>query len=352
MAPEPLERVDSHDLELGATEALQRHVTRSVITHKPVSQRKLDFEAKRPRWLRECLAEATGVFLYVFPGVAATASFLTNAAHPLGVAPFGGLFQVGCAYAVGIVFAIITCAPISGGHFHPAITLCFAFWQGFPWKKVPYYIVSQVMGAFVAGLVIMGMYWPQISAIKAAFLAEGKPVVGPGSPASILCSFPNPDQTNLGFVVMTEFFVDFFIALVIWACIDPANPFVSPTTVPFTIGLGYAAMVWGFADITIAANMARDLGTRMVAAIFFGRGAFTYMNYSPIAILVNIPATFCATALYELLMRDSLNSISKGHAAHEDGEEGLLRHFSKSGLMDGEMKGSQATGRQEIGKSD
>lgn len=99
------------------------------------------------------------------------------------------------------------------------------------------------MGAFVAGLVIMGMYWPQIQAIQASFLAQGKPLVGAGSPASILCSFPNPDQTNLGFVFLTESFVDFFIALVIWACIDPANPFVSPTTVPFTIGLGYAAMI-------------------------------------------------------------------------------------------------------------
>lgn len=76
------------------------------------------------------------------------------------------------------------------------------------------------------------------------------------------------------------------------------------------------------------------------------------MNYSPITILVNITATFCATALYELLMRDSLNSISKGHASHEDGEEGLLRHFSRSELMDEETRRrSQNTRRQEIGKT-
>ncbi|KAK7946778.1 uncharacterized protein PG986_011099 [Apiospora aurea] len=332
----PFDHAASQDLELGTTEALQQHAARSVRAHKPVSQRKLDFERRRPRWLRECLAEAIGVFLYVFPGVAATASFMLNAANPLGVAPFGGLFQVGCAYAVGIAFAIITCAPTSGGHFNPAITLCFAFWQGFPWKKVPYYIFSQLMGGFP---------------ITAAFIAQGQPLVGNASPAAILSSFPHPDQTNLGFVVMTEFFVDFFIGLIIWACIDPANPFVNPSTVPLMIGLGYAAMIWGFADITIAANMARDLGTRMVCAIFFGREAFTFMNYSPIAILVNIPATFCATALYELLLRDSLSSIGQGHAVHEDGEEGLQRHFSKSALTDDEeMRRSQAARRQEISK--
>ena len=87
-------------------------------------------------------------------------------------------------------------------------------------------------------------------------------------------------------------------------------------------------MVWGLAGITISTNLARDLGTRFVAAIFYGREAFTYMNYSWIAILVNIPATIFATAFYEFLMRDSLQKISKGHAVHEGGEEGLRRHIT------------------------
>lgn len=176
----------------------------------------------------------------------------------------------------------------------------------------------------------MGMYWPEIQAMKAAFIAEGKPLVANGAPASILCSFPNPDQTNLGYVVLTEFMVDAFIAIVIWACIDPANPFVSPAGAPFAIGLAYGAMVWGFADITISTNLARDLGTRIVAAIFFGKEAFNYMGYTPIAVLVNIPATMFATAYYELLLRDSLTGIEKGHAVHEDGEEALERHITRT----------------------
>lgn len=47
----------------------------------------------------------------------------------------------------------------------------------------------------MAGLLLMGMYWPQIQAFKAATRAEGKPLVANGGPASILCTFPNPDQT-------------------------------------------------------------------------------------------------------------------------------------------------------------
>lgn len=71
---------------------------------------------------------------------------------------------------------------------------------------------------------------------------------------------------------------------------------MSPYSAPFIIGLAYGNMVWGFADITISTNLARDLGTRLVALIFYGREAFTYMGYAPIAILVNVPATLFATA--------------------------------------------------------
>jgi len=187
----------------------------------------------------------------------------------------------------------------------------------------------------MAGLMLMACYWPQIQAAKAVDLHEHGTAVYNGGVASILCSFPNPDQTNQGYLFFQEFFVDSYIGIVIWACLDPANPFVSAQTAPFTIGLAYATMVWGFAGNTISTNLARDLGTRIVAAIFFGREAFTYSNsYSWISLLVNVPATIFATGYYEFLMRDSLQKIHQGHAEHAEGDEGLQRHISKVTGMD------------------
>lgn len=316
-------------MEIGATEALQAHVSRRVAPPRRVSQRRLDFERWRPRWLREVIAEATGVFLYVFPGIASVAAFTLNGASPVGVSAFSSIFQIGWAFALGIAFAIIVCAPTSGGHFNPAVTMCLVIWQGFPIKKACYYVAGQIFGSFMAGMLVMGMYWVQIQEMKNEFLAAGKPLVAGGAPASILCAFPAAEQTNLGYVAMTEFFVDSFIGMVIWACIDPSNPFITPGSIPVLIGLGYGVMIWGFADNTISTNLARDLGTRIVAAIFFGKEAFTYRDYSPIAILVNLPATLFATAYYELVMRDSLLVMAKGQAVHEQGEPGLMRHFSK-----------------------
>jgi hypothetical protein len=91
-------------------------------------------------------------------------------------------------------------------------------------------------------------------------------------------------------------------------------------------------MIWGFGSITLSTNLARDLGTRIVAAIFYGGDAFT--TYSAIAILVNVPATILATLGYEVMFKDSFANIAEGHNVHEDGEEGLTRHLTRTGTLE------------------
>jgi glycerol uptake facilitator-like aquaporin len=323
-----MRRLKTHDMEIGITDAVQRHAVRHVVHPKPVSQRKLDFEHSRPRWIREMVAEAMGVFFYVYPGIASQASFFLNGTEPI----FGSIFQIGWAYALGISFAIITCGATSGGHFNPAVTICLAIWQGFPWRKVPYYIFAQIFGSFLAGLLLVGQYHPQMMASAAGFEKLGLSPNSLGGPGSILCSFPGAGQHNYGYLFFIEFFVCSFLGIVIWSVLDPGNPFISPVSAPFTIGMAYAVMIWGFAFATISTNMARDLGTRIVAAIFFGGDAFN--RYAPIAIFVNIPATIFATGVYELFLRDSFVSIAKGHVSHKDGEDGLVRHLTKTGTIE------------------
>lgn len=101
-----------------------RHVTRHVHHAPTISQRRIDFEHKRPRLLRECAAEAAGVFFYVFSGIAAICAFTLATVNPLGpelgVATFGGVPWIGVAFGFGIAFAIICFGATSGGHFNPA----------------------------------------------------------------------------------------------------------------------------------------------------------------------------------------------------------------------------------------
>lgn len=51
----------------------------------------------------------------VYPGIAATAAFITEHAKP----EFGSMLTIGFAYCFGIALAVITCAATSGGHFNP-----------------------------------------------------------------------------------------------------------------------------------------------------------------------------------------------------------------------------------------
>lgn len=50
--------------DMAMNDALRKHLTRYIFSPGPVTQRRLNFEHARPRWLREMLAEATGVFFY------------------------------------------------------------------------------------------------------------------------------------------------------------------------------------------------------------------------------------------------------------------------------------------------
>ena len=56
---------------------------------------------------------------------------------------------------MGIIFFMGT---ISGAHLNPAVTLAFAVRGNFPWRRVPGYIVAEVIGAILASLFLQAAY--------------------------------------------------------------------------------------------------------------------------------------------------------------------------------------------------
>lgn len=89
-------------------------------------------------------AEAFGTFWLVLVGCG-TAVLAGDEVGYLGIALAFGLSVVTMAYAVG---------SISGGHFNPAVTVGLAVGRRFPWRDVPAYVVSQVVGGTVAAAVL------------------------------------------------------------------------------------------------------------------------------------------------------------------------------------------------------
>src|ERR1700692_589886 len=52
------------------------------------------------------------------------------------------------ATGAALMALIFTFGPISGAHFNPVVTLGDASQGGLPWREVPIYIASQILGAF------------------------------------------------------------------------------------------------------------------------------------------------------------------------------------------------------------
>jgi len=270
---------------------------------------------RRAQWLVECIAEMFGVFFYCYAGLGATAAYIVG--NILKLDGIGSLFTIGVAYGLGIVVALVVCTATSGGHFSPAVTIVHVLFNGCPPTKAARYIIAQILGAFFAS---WSVYWQYHTLIKEAEVVLRSAGVydtdnfSSLGVAGIFAFYANP-TAPLGEVFLNEFVSDFFIGIVISACLDPTNFFTSPVATPWIIGLTYGTAIWGFASNGLAANTARDVGGRLAAICIWGTKA-TGGRYAAIAALTNIAATVAAYASYEFIFKDSsrvLTNISKEH---------------------------------------
>ena len=229
--------------------------------------------------LKECLAEVVGTFILIFIGNMAVAMAVqTGAMNLWGVAMLWGLAVVLAVYAVG---------PISGAHLNPAVTISMALFRGLKWGKVFPYILSQVIGAFLASALI----WTLWSGFWAP-LAEKLGVVigGAGSQKLMMvfsCFYPNPGivgtdgaawaKVSLGTAFAVEATIAAVLIFMILALTEDRHEGAPKSNlVPWFIGLLVAALVGIAAPLTMAAlNPARDFGPRLFAYLSgFGEVAF------------------------------------------------------------------------------
>ena len=101
---------------------------------------------------RRLFSEVWGTFLLVLVaaggGVVGATAFGSALTLPMkALAP--GMMVMGVIFFMG---------TISGAHLNPAVTLAFAVRGNFPWRRVPGYIVAEVVGAVLACLFLNAMY--------------------------------------------------------------------------------------------------------------------------------------------------------------------------------------------------
>jgi len=101
--------------------------------------------------MRKYVSEAIGTFAIVF---CCTGAGIINQEIP------GSVTQVGIAMTCGLIVAsmIYALGEISGAHFNPAVTLSFWASKHFPLREVMPYITSQLIGAFLASILLKFLF--------------------------------------------------------------------------------------------------------------------------------------------------------------------------------------------------
>jgi aquaporin Z len=120
----------------------QRHGPRvaALLEREPVWAR--DFTDLRYEW-RRLVSEVFGTFLLVLAG--AGAPVVDQLSH----GQIGRVASV-IAPALTVMAIILFMGAVSGAHLNPVVTIAFALRRDFTWRRVPGYLVAQVVGALLA----------------------------------------------------------------------------------------------------------------------------------------------------------------------------------------------------------
>jgi glycerol uptake facilitator protein len=212
------------------------------------------------------VGELLGTFLLTFFGCGVVAATVLFGAH-------SGLFQVAGVWGIGVTLAIYASRHLSCAHLNPAVSLAMVIAGRMIPRKLPLYLAAQFLGAFLAGLVLLGIYSSSIGHFEAFHQ------ILRGSAESVKTAsmfgeyFPNPSAPPaVGLIswplaMAVEALGTFLLVTIIFLMTEDCNvgrP--SSDIAPVFIGLTVMGIISVLAPLTQAGiNPARDFGPRLVA---------------------------------------------------------------------------------------
>ncbi|KAH7304271.1 aquaporin-like protein [Stachybotrys elegans] len=227
------------------------------------------------------LAEFWGAFMIVLFGAAAECqvhlhynSRTVDAEGGGADGQFGSYLSTPIGWAIGVATAVWMSGGISGGHCNPGVTLAMTLFRKFPVKKVPGYIVAQILGATVAALVVYTNYYSSISVFEGG---SERTVVGPHATAGMFFTMP-AGHLSAASAMFSEFVGSAILVGMIFALTDKNNMSVPAGALPFAIFLVILGIGSSFGVNTgYAVNFARDFGPRVALTIVgYGSDIWTH----------------------------------------------------------------------------
>jgi glycerol uptake facilitator protein len=290
----------------------------------PRTQARGNFLSPDAAWRKtvfgEYLSEFFGTFVLIAFGVGCVAvavagltqsgrtSVVFNAAGDWLLITFG--------WAMAVTMAIYVAGGISGAHINPAVTLAFALRRGFPWKKVPGYIIAQVLGAMAGAALV---YWTYFQAIDSYEAANNITRSG-GSDVTIFVTGPAKYFHTYAGPFLSEAIGTAFLVIFVFAVIDLMNVPPKANLAPLIIGLAVFAIGTSFGtDSGYAINPARDFGPRVITYFEgWGKAAFpgvenNLSHYWWVPIVGPFTGAIIGAILYDLF----INFVLRGRQTPE-----------------------------------
>ncbi|MBI5974940.1 MIP/aquaporin family protein [Staphylococcus canis] len=196
---------------------------------------------------------------------------------------------IAIGWGLGVTLGVYAVGQVSGAHLNPAVTLAFAMNGDFPWSQVPGYIIAQILGGVVGGILTWLMYLPhwRVTEDKATKLAVFS--TGP----ALKNYTANFISEMIGTAVLTAGLL--FIG---------SNKFTDGLN-PIIVGALIVAIGVSLGGTTgYAINPARDLGPRIAHAILpiFEKGKSNW-GYAIVPVLGPMVGGMIGTVLYRLVFK-------------------------------------------------
>ena len=248
--------------------------------------------------LGQCTAEFLGTALLIFFGTGCVAALKVAGAS-------FGLWEISIIWGMGVSMAIYLSAGVSGAHLNPAVSIALSLFAGFEKRKLPFYILAQIAGAFCAAALVYYLY----SNLFISYEQSHNLVRGSQASlelASIFSTYPHP-AISVGQAFLVEVVITAILMAVIMALSDNNNGLPRGALAPLLIGLLIAVIGSAMGPLTgFAMNPARDFGPKLMT-YFAGWGdvAFTggrSVPYFLIPIFAPLVGACLGAALYRVLI--------------------------------------------------
>lgn len=269
---------------------------------------------RQPTLSSQCLAEFLGTALLIFFGTGCVAALKVAGAS-------FGLWEISIIWGVGVSMAIYFTAGVSGAHLNPAVSIALTVFSGFERRKLPFYILAQVAGAFCGAALVYTLY------SNLFFDFEQAHAMLRGSPASlelasVFSTYPHP-ALSIGQAFLVEVVITAILMAVIMALADDNNGLPRGPLAPLLIGLLIAVIGSAMGPLTgFAMNPARDFGPKLMT-FFAGWGEIAFTGgrsvpYFLVPVFAPILGACLGAAIYRGLIARNLPQAPDADAEPND----------------------------------